>query len=93
VSNAFHSTWASTPGNISILKRAARLTAYNARKAHAAEVARVNAAREQMGPDTAEAAYPGKGEGKAIDNDLAGRMQKAKIPDITVTQDDTEEED
>jgi hypothetical protein len=85
--NALYSTWANTPDNILIGKRASRLAAYKARKAQAADVARANAAREQMGQDAAEAAFPGKGKDKAIDYDLADRLQNTALPDSTIPDD------
>jgi len=78
--NAIDSTWDDTKENRAINKRADRIEAYNERRKVEAATARENAAAEDMGEEAAEAAYPGKGKGKAVDM-LAGRLEKTVLPD------------
>lgn len=66
------------------------MEAYNERRKGEAATARENAAAEDMGEEAAEAAYPGKGKGKAVDM-LAGRLEKTVLPDVMPDDDDDEE--
>jgi ElaB/YqjD/DUF883 family membrane-anchored ribosome-binding protein len=64
---------------------------YKTRKQMEQATAIGNAAREAMGEEAAEAAYVGKGKVKAVDDDLAGRLQKTTVPDNTMAEDDSED--
>jgi hypothetical protein len=88
--NAIGSTWDDTEDNKAISKRANRKKAYKARKRGEAATARDNADAEYMGEDAAEAAYPDKGKGKAVDKP-AGRLEKTMLPDNYM--DDTDDDD
>jgi len=88
--DALDSTWDDTKENRAINKRADRMEAYNERRKGEAVTARENAAAEDMGEEAAEAAYPGKGKGKAVDI-LTRRLEKTMLLDVMPDEDEDEE--
>jgi hypothetical protein len=65
--------------------------AYKTRKQMEEATALGDAAREAMGEEAAEAAYVGKGKGKAVEDELAGRLGKTSIPDNTMAENESED--
>jgi hypothetical protein len=90
--DAIDSTWDDTEDNKAMDKRATRNNSYKARKKGDTATARNNAEVEYMGEYAAEAAYPGKGKGKAVDM-LAGRLEKTMLPDNFMGNDDDDDDD
>ena len=85
--DAIDSTWNDSKATKAINKRADRMEAYGSRKTGEAATAFANAEAEDMGEEAAEAAYIGKGKGKAADK-LAGRLEKTKLPDNVMDDED-----
>ncbi|CAN9084559.1 unnamed protein product [Alternaria alternata] len=88
---AIGSTWETTKDNKAITKRFDRSKSYKAGKKGEAATARYNNDAEYMGEDAAEAAYPGKGKGKAMGM-LAGRLEKTLLPDNHMDSDDDKDD-
>jgi hypothetical protein len=89
--DAIDSTWDDTKDNKAMGKRASRNKSYKARKMDDTTTARDNADAEDMGEDAAEAAYIGKGKGKAVDK-LADRLEKTMLPDNFMPDDDDDDD-
>ena len=90
--NAIDSTWNDNKATKAINKRADRMEAYGSRKTGESATAFANAEAEDMGEEAAEAAYIGKGKGKAVDK-LAGRLEKTKLPDNVMDDEDDEDDE
>jgi hypothetical protein len=88
---AIGSTWKTTKDNNTISKRFDRSKSYKAGKKGEAATARYNNDIEYMGEDAADAAYPGKGKGKAMGM-LAGRLEKTLLPDNHMDSDDDKDD-
>ncbi|CAI9637119.1 unnamed protein product [Alternaria burnsii] len=90
--DAIDSTWDGTKGDKAIGKRTNRKEEYTARKKGEAAAVRYNDDAEHMGEDAAEAAYPGRGKGKAVGM-LTGRLEKTMLPDNFMSDDYDDEDD
>ena len=92
--DAIDSTWNDNKATRAINKRADRMEAYVSRKTGEAANAFANAEAEDMGEEAAQAAYigKGKGKGKAVDK-LAGRLEKTKLPDNVMNDEDDEDDE
>ncbi|CAN9134194.1 unnamed protein product [Alternaria sp. RS040] len=90
--DAIDSTWDGTKGDKAIGKRTNRKEEYTARKKGEAAAVRYNDDAEYMGEDAAEAAYPGRGKGKAVGM-LTGRVEKTMLLDNFMGDDYDDEDD
>ncbi|CAN9084859.1 unnamed protein product [Alternaria alternata] len=80
-----------TKDNKAVSKRFDRSKSYKAGKKGEAATVRYNNDADYMGEDAAEAAYPGKGKGKAMGM-LAGRLEKTLLPDNHMDSDDDKDD-
>jgi len=90
--DAIDSTWNDNKVTKAINKHTERMEEYGARKRGEAATARDNAEAENMGEEAAEAAFIGKGKGKAVDK-LAGRLEKTVLPDNVMDDEDNESDE